>query len=151
MNNRKYGKRILSFFMSLLILFSFITPAFAQTENEAVLGKVSGITQGLISEADGNNVTASIEETITLDFSPKNESIGRYMDAWWVGLKVEAPESLTVDEVKAVQYYNGTPSNWGNAKSFWQFKDSADDAQVHFLTFWLPVTLEYIDMFKAAG
>ncbi|MGN0447623.1 MAG: hypothetical protein ACI4GC_03640, partial [Acutalibacteraceae bacterium] len=151
----KVSKKIIALVLTALMAFTSLPVTAFSAENgeetAPLLGTVTGITEGIVTEISGTNVTASIEEAVTLTWSPADMSIGRYMDAWWVGFKITAPESLSTEQIKLAQYYNGRPSNWGTAKSFWANKDSADDADVHFLTFWLPVTLEYIDMFKAAG
>ena len=102
-------------------------------------GTASGITEGLTVTGE-KDIVIKNEEEITVDFSLKDESVGRYMDAWWIGVKLLAPEGMTVEQLKEATYNNGT-----GAKSFWQFKDSADDADVHYITVWVPVIQDYID------
>lgn len=106
---------------------------------------VSPLTDGLTVDKDGtNNVSVVNGGKITLDWSPKDLSIGRYMDAWWVGAKITANGELTADELKEVKYRSFGKNGWSQAKSFWANKDSADDAAEHFITVWVPVTPEYI-------
>lgn len=102
---------------------------------------VTAITKGL--EVDSENaadVTVSNTEMIVLDFAPMDLSIGRYMDGWWAGVKITADKSLTVDELKNVKYKSFGKNGWSEAKSFWSYKDSDDDAAEHFITVWIPVT-----------
>lgn len=104
-----------------------------------------GITEGLtVSVDEKSNITVTNEAEITLDFSLKDESIGRYMDAWWTGVKINAPEDISAQELADVKYRSYGKDGWSQDKSFWQNKDSAEDAEVHYITVWVPVTPELI-------
>ena len=108
-------------------------------DHENHYGTINGITSGLIVSGTTDMVIRN-EEEITIDFSLKDESIGRYMDAWWVGTRIYAPEDMTLEELKEATYNNGA-----GVKSFWQFKDSADDADRHYIEVWVPVIQDWID------
>ncbi len=106
---------------------------------------VTAITGPLdINSENASDITVTNKEMLVLDFSPKDLSVGRYMDGWWVGAKITADKSLTVDELKNVKYRTYGKDGWSEAKSFWAYKDSADTADEHFITVWIPVTPEYI-------
>lgn len=113
-------------------------------DSEYNYGTVEGITEGLIAEGT-TDITLTNADEITLDFSLADASIGRYMDAWWIGAKILAPEGMTEAELKEAKYRIAKAEGWNEAKSFWQFKDSKDGDAQHFITVWLPVTQEYIE------
>ncbi len=103
--------------------------------------EISGITAGLTVEGtDTANAVVRNEAEITLDFSLNDESIGRHMDAWWVGVKILAPEGMTAQELEKSTYRNGAAEHF-----FWDKKDSEDSAERHFITVWVPVTQQYIE------
>ncbi len=109
-------------------------------DHENHYGTIEGITQGLVASGE-TDMTLKNADEITVDFSLADMSVGRYMDAWWIGAKITAPEDMTAEELKQAKYRVGG----GEAKSFWQFKDSKDGDEEHFITVWLPVTQAYID------
>ncbi|MBQ7861936.1 MAG: fibronectin type III domain-containing protein, partial [Clostridia bacterium] len=109
-------------------------------DSEYNYGTIEGITEGLVTSGE-TDMTITNEDEITLDFSLADASIGRYQDAWWIGVKILAPENMTSEALKDAKYC----LNNGTVKSFWQLKDSDDSADRHFITAWLPVTQEYID------
>ena len=103
-------------------------------------GTISGITDGLTVSGE-TDMTIKNEGEITVDFSLADMSVGRYMDAWWVGAKIVAPSDMTEEELKDSCYRIGN----GDVRSFWEKKDSQDGAREHYITIWLPVIQEYID------
>jgi len=109
-------------------------------DHENHYGTIEGITQGLVASGE-TDMTLKNADEITVDFSLADMSVGRYTDAWWIGAKITAPEDMTAEELKLAKYRVGG----GEAKSFWQFKDSKDGDEEHFITVWLPVTQAYID------
>ena len=120
------------------------TYTLSDEEYNVIFGTATGITEGLTVNGT-DRVTVTNADEITLDFSPADMSIGRYMDAWWVGVKILAPEGMTEDQLEQVKYRTASGSSWSEAKSFWQNKDSAEGDEEHFITIWLPVIQDYID------
>ena len=135
-------KSLLSVLLGFVILLSFAIPVFAEGETAAALyGTVEALTAGLTAEGD-EAVTVTNSEELTLDFVHKDESIGRNNDGWWAGVKVTAPEGLDTDALADVKYRYFGASGWGDDRSFSQDKDTADDAQVQYITAWILLTPE---------
>ncbi|MGN1443444.1 MAG: hypothetical protein ACI4XE_06310, partial [Acutalibacteraceae bacterium] len=116
---------------------------------DTFIGSAEVITDpGLvINDENKSEIKITNESEVTLDWYPADQSIGRYQDGWWVGVKINAPEGLTASDLKDVKYtVNGSAE-----RSFWANKDSKDDADAHYITCWVPVTVDYLKMFIAAG
>lgn len=109
---------------------------------------VTVLTEGLSVDAENPSaVVVTNKETLTLDFSPKDESIGRNIDAWWAGIKITANSSLTAEQLKKVLYRTHFDS-WGADKSFWTYKDSLESADEHYITVWVPITTESFEKYS---
>lgn len=93
------------------------------------------------------NVTVKENETLKLDWSPKNKAIGRNKDGWWFGVKITAPEGMDQAALEKAnfQFKAYGKNDWTNAGSFWAIKDSADTAAEHFTGFWIYVDQEMKD------
>lgn len=116
-----------------------------ESDYDTYYADVAAITQGLDVTSDLMlNYTVRNTEKLTLDFAPEDLSIGRYADGWWVGTKIIADSDIPVEELKNVKYRSHGKNGWSQAKSFWANKDSADDADVHYITVWLLVTPDII-------
>jgi len=61
---------------------------------EAAYASVDTYTGGEVINNASNKVDVVIEETV-LQWAPKDESIGRYQDGWWVGIKITAPKGFS--------------------------------------------------------
>ncbi len=105
-------------------------------------GTVQIFTDGLTVEGT-EDITVTNKEEITLSFHRANPSIGRNKDGWWAGMKVIAPAELTADELKAAKYLR-TDAKGTAEKVFWNVKDSADGADVHYVEMWVMVTPAFI-------
>ncbi len=112
-----------------------------------VLGQVSVYTGGTVSGSGTSNVIVMVDET-TLNWSEANPSIGRYQDAWWVGIKVEAPAGMDSAALQNAKYQtkNGPSVNWSADKSFWSNRDS--DSHIGM---WVPIKPATLQAFKNAG
>ncbi|MGN1195333.1 MAG: hypothetical protein ACI4SB_07600, partial [Acutalibacteraceae bacterium] len=147
-------KKVLSIVMAILMMLTAVLPASgvvaaAVGEGDDTLASVEVITNpGLvIDDSDNQAVKITNESTVTLNWYPADTSIGRYQDGWWVGIKVNAPSSLSVEDLKSVKYTNDGKTE----KSFWANKDSAEDALAHYITCWVPLTVESLSTFIAKG
>lgn len=114
---------------------------------------------GEFTYRDGKNVVGTIEEitstgtvngsTITVDgadlaWYPADNTIGRYDDGWWVGVKIVAPEYVDSTNVTSVMYSNDGSDTLN--KSF----DTNRDGD-YWMNCWLPVMPEYLEAFLNAG
>ena len=90
------------------------------------------ITNGTITE------TGAYFENLKLNFSPANPSIGRTIDAYWIGYKFLAPEAVTSENVANVLYSNNSGETW---KSFNNAKDGVLEDR-YYLEAWVPITEE---------
>lgn len=114
------------------------------------LGTVTPYTGGTVSGVTGN-ITVTVDNT-TLNWSPKDPSIGRTIDAWWVGVKVTAPDYTTsVLQSSKLKYKSTSTGEWSDVISFWDAKDSADGDAVQFVGLWMPLTPSKLAEAKEAG
>lgn len=135
-------KKVTAFLLSLALLVgtvpsSFLT-AFASDDANA-MGKLSAISEGgVITDANGENATATFgSEAMILNWSPADASIGRMANGWWIGVKMTAPAEMTTEsDFENVMYQTGKGEEWSESKSFWQYKDSANEATEHYITLW---------------
>ena len=115
-------------------------------------GTAESITgEFIINGNNTNNVVIVNEDEITLNFSEADLAAGRPMDAWWAGIKIFAPKGINTNTLEKATYRVPEGDTWSANRSFWTNKDSADDAERHFITIWLPVTAEYIDREISSG
>ncbi len=105
-----------------------------------IYGTVTPLTEGTVTV--NNDDPAKIEvkyEEAVLEWFPKDDSIGRYQDGWWVGIKVNAPKGY---DLNAVYNYKSNPT-----KETYVYEEnqaySADDG-----TFWMPLSSDLLDKFK---
>lgn len=92
---------------------------------------VECVTEGLKAEYDDTKVSVTIEEPVILEKVPADESIGRYADGWWVGVKITAPEYIDLadatfncsryegKEDKIVSFADNTDTKGGNCITMW--------------------------------
>ncbi len=96
-----------------------------------------------VQNPETTDVTVTNKENVTLQWSQADATIGRTVDAWWLGVKINAPEAIKGDETalkKATLKYkaNGKDS-FSSPVSFWDAKDSSDTASAHYSYIWVPV------------
>ena len=139
------------------IVLSLDSTKITLTKNGAqvypVLGQVSSYSGGVVT-GTGTGVVDVFIEDVTLNWSEADASIGR-TQGWWAGIRVEAPvglDSATLRNAK-LQVRRSESDLWENAEalSFWDYKDSADDASVHYVGLWLPVSPSIVAEYAAAG
>lgn len=86
---------------------------------------------------------------LSINFSTINPPpIGVVPDRWWVGFKIFAPSGATEADLKNTFFYPATPDSslWPEApRSFWDEKDSAENAKRHFITLWLHIMPEMVE------
>ncbi len=92
-------KKTLAFLLSAVLILSLGSTAFA--EEPSGEGSIEEITQYGTVTGDNISVAGS-----TLDWVAAEDSIGRYQDGWWVGVKIIAPDSVTEADVANVKYSN---------------------------------------------
>ena len=96
-------------------------------------GHLDMLTTGVtVSGNDTAKVTASYDSEITLTWVAADDSVGRYQDGWWAGMKITVPEGMTEEQLKSAQFMGGT-----TLRSFWEYKDSKEGDAVHYLTMWV--------------
>lgn len=101
------------------------------------LGDVTTYTGGTVTGTKSGNVVVNISDNVTLNWSPKDLSIGRYTDGWWAGIKITAPENIVLTADDDVKYQSKVGDNdWSQVKSFYNNQDSAKDAAIHYMGMW---------------
>lgn len=130
-------KKILSgalFVLAVFGLFSFTTKALAE-EQYATISVLSSGT----SEVE-NNGTANVIVRYTsgnLKWYPKDTSVGRNFDGYWIGIKINAPSGRAAD----AKY-----QRWGGTVKFNDVKDGDD-----YVTAWFGITEERLKQLKEDG
>ncbi len=144
MKNFKLGHKILTVSLALLMLFTSFPVVNTYAAEDVNLGQVSAITEpscAVVNDEDKSNITVIYNDSIVLDWTAADASIGRSSDGWWVGIKITAPEGMSVDELKSVKYetlYNGY-DEWSDEKSFWNAQDSdinSEEEIERYITMW---------------
>lgn len=98
-------------------------------------GRLEMLTGGAtITGNESESISISYNDELAIDWVAADPSVGRYQDGWWAGMKITVPDGMTVEQVKNAQYMSGE-----NVRSFWSYKDSQDDATVHYMTMWVPL------------
>lgn len=115
------------------------------------LGSVSAITEPSAISVDGsetNNVTVTNTSDITLNWSQKDDSIGRAKDGWWLGVKVSAPSGMGKTELEnaKLQFKAHGKKSWTDAGNFWDIRDSGNSSSV-----WTGLWLYVDQTMKDAG
>jgi len=127
-----------------------IVPSHITLKNEAgtqvypELGDVTTITGGTVSGTKTGDVVVDASN-VTLNWSPKDESIGRYTDGWWAGILITAPNNIVLTESDDVKYQSKVGTNdWSAEKSFYKNQDSAKDSATHYMQLWSVLNREKI-------
>lgn len=133
---KSLSSRLLSALLAFIIVFGMAQPA--------VVGAVAatdktGTVSTLVSGGTVSGSTATFSGTV-LNWSPKNDAIGRFIDGWWIGVKVTPPEGMTAAQLQNSKYVSN-----GTVKSFWANKDSADGASQHYIGLWGIVNEGYLN------
>lgn len=134
-------------FLSIVLMVAFVLIAFAITDKvyAATVANVSAITSptsATITGNETNDVTVYYNNPVVVEWDLADTSIGRYQDAGWLGVKITAPTGMDLTQVK---YQSYSASGWSADKSFWNNKDSADDATEHYINVWVPLKPEYLE------
>lgn len=112
-------------------------------------GTVTAITEennAVVNAEDSSKITVSYKNKLELNWSAKEESIGRTKDGWWTGIKMTAPK-LDSSVLRNSTYDSlayGT-SSWIENKSFWSNKDSKETDEEHYITLWAFVNEEELN------
>ena len=139
--------KTLSFILVLTIMLGMIPPAVLASAATDSMATIESLVSGGILE-DSNTVMFSNTELV---WSAKNASIGRNFDGWWVGIKVTAPEGITLEDLQNAKYQSKSSGDWSADKLFWSYKDSADNATEHYIQLWGLVNEQYINDAIANG
>lgn len=127
--------KLWTLFLVVSILIGMIpTGVIGALAAQDVLGTIETLVSG--GTIDQNTVTFNGTE---LAWSPKDDSIGRNVDGWWIGIKVTAPEGMTEDELKLSKYISNSE------KLFWDVKDSVEGAEAHYIELWGVVNEAYLN------
>ncbi len=112
-------------------------------------GTVTAITEennAVVDAEDSSKITVSYKNKLELNWSAKEESIGRTKDGWWTGIKMTAPK-LDSSVLRNSTYDSlayGT-SSWIEDKSFWSNKDSEETDEEQYITLWAFVNEEELN------
>ena len=125
--------RIVALVLSIVLVLGMFPAGVFAVDNSSAYGTVEGLSEGISVSGDGAEVTATFAGS--LNWVAADTSIGRTKDGWWAGIQVNAPESVDLEKAQFTLS--------GVAYSFDENKDSADDAESHYICIW-----KYIDAEK---
>ncbi len=129
-------KKTLAFLLSAVLILSLGSTAFA--EEPSGEGSIEEITQYGTVTGDNISVAGS-----TLDWVAAENSIGRYQDGWWVGVKIIAPDFVTEANVAKVKYSNdGTDTL---TKEFGTNNDGKTGDGKYYMGCWTPIKPESLE------
>ncbi len=135
-------KKTLAFLLSAVLILSLGSTAFA--EEPSGEGSIEEITQYGTVTGDNISVAGS-----TLDWVAAEDSIGRYQDGWWVGVKIIAPDSVTEAYVANVMFSNdGTDTL---TKEFGTNNDGKTGDGKYYMGCWTPIMPEYLETALASN
>ncbi len=126
-----------------LLLFSLINIVKAA---DATYGSVTTITSGgSVEQNTTAEVTVSYDQT-ELTWSPADPAIGRTVDGYWIGFKIEAPSIVNNEETaKKAQFRKKfTGSDWSPTKSLYQVKDGE-----WFFNSWVNIDMDDLEAHKS--
>lgn len=109
-----------------------------------LLGQVS-----CYQEADiQGNGTGAVDVTVTKATLQWAERNGK--KAWWVGIRVDAPEGMTAQQLQeaALQCKSDPDTEWGETLSFWEYKDSSDNDLKHNIQLWSSLTPAALEQYR---
>ncbi|MBQ4260115.1 MAG: hypothetical protein IJB84_07660 [Lachnospiraceae bacterium] len=119
--------KVLAFILSIsMMLGNFPNSVIYANAETPGMGTVTAFGSG---EVNGDTVTF---KNVSLNWVAKDPSIGRDVDGWWVGMKVNAPTDMTEEQLQGAKYINAA----GVEKSFWTYKDSQEGDANHYIEMW---------------
>ena len=156
MSKKHSTTRILAIFLSALMIFTMLPlNMFSAMEIDENYGTLSVITNGgNVTNANGENATATYADGAVLEWSPANTAIGRNSDGWWIGVLMNAPADMLEkadfvndDNTDLVTYKTKTSDGWSVAKSFWNAQDSNKEAveTQRFIQLWGLINEEHLN------
>ncbi len=113
------------------------------------LATVEALTGGSVDGSATGKVTVNVSD-VALNWSPKDESIGRNYDAWWAGAKITAPEGSTETTLANAQYRNRVSnstaesgwSEWTSDKMFLDYNDGK-----YYINVWVSADRQLVDKY----
>ena len=124
----------------------------AEGQGSALYGKVTALTgeeYNIVGEVDiEGNETESVTVTMTkmkLKCVLEDAAIGRPVDGWWAGIRVDAPDGIT-DEMVGVAKYK---ANGGEFQSFLESQDGENGN--YWIGMWNLVNEEKLNACRADG
>ena len=126
----------------------------AEGQGSALYGKVTALTgeeYNIVGEVDiEGNETESVTVTMTkmkLKCVPEDPAIGRPVDGWWAGIRVDAPDEITDDTMAGEAQYK---ANGGEFQDFLTFQDGAKNGD-YWIGMWNLVNEEKLNACRADG
>ena len=126
------SKKILSVFLSVLLIFSAIpTGAFTVLAGiGSKYGKYESVTTGVdVSSSNDENIDVIFSDSV-LSWEQADSTIGKIKDGWYIETKMTAPSNFTaendfiVDNKDVVTYTVNVNGNISEEKSFWNMQST---------------------------
>lgn len=150
-------KKVLFSIMTFVMMVTMIPNVYAVEAKSAgkveTLGESTGEVKPDTHDESTGVVTTAVEYSqLHIKWSKADPSIGRYMNGWWVGIKVTAPVGKVTNEEEAKKVTYGYSTDVkdgmiidGKGKSFDQYKDGQ-----WYIGMWTPIDEEKLKTLSEA-
>ena len=126
-------------FLTIIMLAFALFFAFAIT-NKVEAATNYGTVESLVGAADisgTENIVVKYNQ-LNLTWSEADPDVGRNMNGWWIGIKINAPAGMSEEQLQKATY-----ERLGSTVKFWDVKDSKGEP--HYVNAWVRIGEEMIE------
>ena len=126
-------------FLTIIMLAFALFFAFAIT-NKVEAATNYGTVESLVGGADisgTENIVVKYNQ-LNLTWYEADPDVGRNMNGWWIGIKINAPAGMSEEQLQKATY-----ERLGSTVKFWDVKDSKGEP--HYVNAWVRIGEEMIE------
>ncbi len=126
-------------FLTIIMLAFALFFAFAIT-NKVEAATNYGTVESLVGAADisgTENIVVKYNQ-LNLTWAEADPDVGRNMNGWWIGIKINAPAGMSEEQLQKATY-----ERFGSTVKFWDVKDSKGEP--HYVNAWVRIGEEMIE------